>query len=61
MNKNPSLKDPQMSIVKTMEEVGFHYSPPKPKWIKEIIKNVKEDSVMVIDLDTLQLRPPKYD
>ena len=59
MNKNPSLNNHQ-SI-----KSGYHY--PKPisaastdKWIEYIRKFMSKDSVMVIDLDTLKLRPVKY-
>ena len=59
MNKNPLLNNNQ-SI-----KSGYHY--PKPisaastdKWIEYIRKFMSKDSVMVIDLDTLKLRPVKY-
>jgi hypothetical protein len=59
--KNPSLKDPQMTIA-DIEEIGFYCPRPKTnEMVEKMIKNLKKDSVMVIDLDTLQLRPPKYD
>jgi hypothetical protein len=63
MNKNPSLNNNQ-----TLEDSikkGFHY--PKPintastdKWVEYIKKFMRKEPVMVIDLDTLQLRPSRY-
>ncbi len=59
MNKNPSLNNNQ-SI-----ESGYYY--PKPtstastdKWVEYIQKFMSRQPVMVIDLDTLKLRPVKY-
>jgi hypothetical protein len=59
MNKNPSLNN-QQSV-----KSGFHY--PKPissastdKWVEYIRKFMINEPVMVIDLNTLKLRPSKY-
>jgi hypothetical protein len=59
MNKNPSFNNNQ-SI-----KSGYHY--PKPistastdKWVEYIRKFTTKDPVMVIDLNTLKLRPAKY-
>jgi len=63
MNKNPSLNNNQ-SIE---ESIKTGYRIPKPissastdKWLEYIRKFMVKDPVMVIDLDTLKLRPPKY-
>jgi hypothetical protein len=59
MNKNPSLNN-QQSV-----KSGFHY--PKPisaastdTWLEYIRKFMANEPVMVIDLNTLKLRPSKY-
>ena len=59
MNKNPSLNN-QQSV-----ESGFHY--PKPissastdKWVEYIRKFMINEPIMVIDINTLKLRPSKY-
>ena len=63
--KNPSLKDPQVTIdniVANIEETGFYCPRPKTnEMVEKMIKNLKKDSVMVIDPYTLQIRRPKYD
>lgn len=63
MNRNPSLYNDQ-----SMEEsIKNGYRIPKPissastdKWVEYIRKFMINDPVMVIDLDTLKLRPSKY-
>ena len=63
MNKNPSLNNHQS--LKDSIKTGFHY--PKPisaastdKWVEYIRKFMTNELVMVIDLNTLKLRPSKY-
>lgn len=63
MNKNPSLKD-QRSIEESLKS---GYQSPKPinaasvdKWAEHIKKFMIKEPVMVIDLNTLKLRPSKY-
>jgi hypothetical protein len=67
MNKNPSLNNSK-SIEESLER-GWFYPPmnyPKQKSeltekaIKDWLDLIKKDPVMVIDLDTLKFRPPKY-
>lgn len=68
MTDNPSLNNSK-SIEESLER-GWFYPPinyPKQKSeltekvIKEWLDYInKKDPVMVIDLDTLKLRPPKY-
>ena len=63
MNRNPSLY-----IDQTIEEsLKSGYSIPKPissastdKWVEYIRKFMINEPVMVIDLNTLKLRPSKY-
>ena len=67
MTDNPSLNNSK-SIEESLE-CGWFYPPinyPKQKSeltekaIKEWLDLIKKDPVMVIDLNTLRLRPPKY-
>lgn len=67
MTDNPSLNNSK-SIEESLER-GWFYPPmnyPKQKSeltekaIKEWLDLIKKDPVMVIDLNTLKLRPPKY-
>ena len=63
MNRNPSLYNDQ-----TIEEsIKTGYSISKPissastdKWVEYIRKFMINEPVMVIDLNTLKLRPSKY-
>jgi len=59
MNKNPSLNNQQ--------SVESGYRVPKPisaastdKWLEYIRKFMINEPIMVIDLNTLKLRPSKY-
>ena len=64
MNKNPSLNDSK-SLEESLKS-GWKINHPRHK--SELMeKNLKmiqdwmyKDPVMVIDLNTLKLRPPKY-
>jgi hypothetical protein len=63
MNKNPSLYNDQ-SIEESIKSGWFI---PKPisyastdKWVEYIRKFMINEPVMVIDLNTLKLRPSKY-
>jgi hypothetical protein len=63
MNKNPSLYNDQ-SIE---ESIKSGWCIPKPissastdKWVEYIRKFMINEPVMVIDLNTLKLRPSKY-
>lgn len=67
MTENPSLNNSK-SIEESLER-GWFYPPmnhPRiksnetEKALKEWLDSIKKDPVMVIDLDTLKLRPPKY-
>ena len=67
MTDNPSLNNSK-SIEESLER-GWFYPPmnyPKQKSeltakaIKDWLDLIKKDPVMVIDLNTLKLRPPKY-
>jgi hypothetical protein len=67
MTDNPSLNNSK-SIEESLER-GWFYPPmnyPKQKSeltekaIKDWLDLIKKDPVMVIDLNTLRLRPPKY-
>ena len=67
MTENPSLNNSK-SIEESLER-GWFYPPmnyPKQKSelteksLKEWLDSIKKDPVMVIDLNTLKLRPPKY-
>lgn len=63
MNKNPSLKDSEMSLDESIMKVGLGYKPASPlteKKLKMIQDWIHKDPVMVIDLNTFKLRPPKY-
>jgi len=61
---NPSLKD-QKSIEESLIS-GWPINYPRPKSeltekaMKSLLELLKKDPVMVIDLNTLRLRPPKY-
>ena len=63
MNRNPSLYNDQ-SIEESIK-IGYRF--PKPisaastdKWLEYIRKFMINEPVMVIDLNTLKLRPSKY-
>lgn len=64
MNKNPSLND-NKSLEESLKS-GWSVNHPRhksemtQKSLKMIQDWIKKDPVMVIDLDTLKLRPPKY-
>ena len=63
MNKNPTLHNDQS----LEESIKTGYCYPKPisaastdKWVEYIRKFMINEPVMVIDLNTLKLRPSKY-
>ena len=63
MNKNPSLYNDQ--LIEESIKIGCRI--PKPisaastdKWVEYIRKFMINEPVMVIDLNTLKLRPSKY-
>ena len=62
MNKNPSLDD-QKSLEELLKS-GYNYPKQKSELTEKAIKDwldlIKKDPILVIDLDTLKLRPPKY-
>jgi len=63
MNKNPSLND-NKSWEESLIKGGYNHPRQKSEMTEKQLKMIqdclKKDPVMVIDLDTLKLRPPKY-
>lgn len=62
MNKNPSLNN-NKSIEESLKG-GYNHPRQKSemteKQLKMIQDSLKKDPIFVIDLNTLKLRPPKY-
>lgn len=62
MSDNPSLNDSK-SIEESLKS-GYNYPTHKSEMTEKSLKMIQDwirkNPVMVIDLETLQLRPPKY-